>query len=184
MPLHLRKMVACLGLRERPLGSNRGPQINDWRRELGYRRPVPWCAIFCSVKSKEGKVRRPEVWSGRARDFVVGGRSWKLSDVIYRRYTPQPGDYRVKTRRGGNHVDVFVSWDDEQRRGWVIGGNVSHRVKLREITLRRMMVDGTTHITEVDGFHGYRSDEDLFKYLPEQATGSDADAAQAPASED
>jgi hypothetical protein len=177
-------MVACLGLRERPLGSNRGPQINDWRRELGFRRPVPWCAIFCSVKSKEGKVHQPQVWSGRARDFVVGGRSWKLSDVIYRRYTPQPGDYRVKTRRGGNHVDVFVSWDDAQRRGWLVGGNVSHRVKLREITLRRMMVDGTTHITEVDGFHRYRAERQLSEMLPERVSASDSEAEPAAASED
>lgn len=154
-------MLACRGLRERPLGSNRGPRINDWRRSFGIPRPVPWCAIFCSVKSKEGKVVTPRVWSKRAKDFVVRGHSKKLADVIYRRYTPSPGDYRVKTRRGGNHVDVFVSWDPEERKGLVLGGNVDHRVKLRELSLRRMMVDGTTHITSVRGYHAYEGDGPL-----------------------
>lgn len=103
----------------------------------------------------------PQVWSKRAKDFAVRGHSKKLADVIYRRYTPKPGDYRVKTRRGGNHVDVFVYWDPEERKGWLLGGNVDHRVKLREVSLRRMMLDGTTHITSVEGFHAYEADEPL-----------------------
>jgi hypothetical protein len=89
------------------------------------------------------------VWSARAISFAVKGYSWKLSDIIYGRYVPKAGDYRVKTRRGGNHVDVFLSWDNEEKIGFVIGGNVDDRVKIRKVTLRSMIADGTTHITEV-----------------------------------
>ena len=155
MPLHLALALQDKDVVEEPKGSNRGHPIDDWRKEFKIKKPVPWCAIFGSVKSKKGKVLRPKVWSCAARDFVIKKRSWKLADVIYGRYKPKPGDYRVKTRRGGNHIDIFVEWDDKKKEGKVIGGNVADRVLLRRVTLQRMIADGTTHITEVDGCHRY-----------------------------
>ncbi len=154
-PLHLALALKDKEVVESPKGSNKGHPIDSWREEFRIKRPVPWCAIFGSVKSKKGKVLRPKVWSCAARDFVVKKRSWKLADVIYGRYTPKPGDYRVKTRRGGNHIDIIVEWDEKKKVGKVIGGNVADRVMLRTLSLQRMISDGTTHITEVDGCHRY-----------------------------
>ena len=148
-------MLLCKDVVESPKGSNKGHPIDEWRDQFDIENPVPWCAIFSSVKSKEGKVRAPIVWSCQARSFAVKGHCWKLTDVIFGRYVPKPGDYRVKTRRGGNHVDVFISWDKEKQEGYVIGGNVGDRVMVRKMTLKRMIADGTTHITQVDGFHYY-----------------------------
>ena len=159
IPLHLYLALKSKNVIEDPKGSNRGHPIDEWRDAFGIARPVPWCAIFGSVKSKEGKVRSPRVWSCAARDFAVKGRSWKLSDVIYGRYVPKPGDYRVKTRRGGNHIDIFIEWDEEEKQGKIIGGNVADRVLLRKISLQRMISDGTTHITEVDGCYNYCAED-------------------------
>ena len=154
-PLHLQQMLLCKEVVETPTGSNRSPLIDNWRKQFGINVPVPWCAIFSSVKAKEGKVESPLVWSCQAKSFAVKGHSWKLTDIIFNRYIPKPGDYRVKTRRGGNHVDVFISWDKEKQEGYVIGGNVGDRVMVRKMTIKRMIADGTTHITEVKGNHDY-----------------------------
>ncbi len=114
---------------------------------------APWCAMGASDWARKGKVIEPIVWSARARDFAVKGYVWKLSDIIYNRYTIKPGDYRVKTRRGGNHVDVFVSWDTLKKEGIIIGANVGDAVTYRKVSLQTMVFDGTTHITEVSGFY-------------------------------
>lgn len=34
---------SCIGVVERPSGSNWGPKISDWIRATGYNSPVPWC---------------------------------------------------------------------------------------------------------------------------------------------
>ena len=101
--------------------------------------------------SRKGQVLSPIVWSAQAIKFAVKGYSHPLSDVIYDRYVPKPGDYRVKSRRGGNHVDIFISWDKLKKEGIVIGGNVGDKVSMRKVTLQSMIMDGTTHITDVRG---------------------------------
>jgi len=135
-----------------PPKSNRGEYINFLQDTFGFRN-APWCAMSASDWARQGKVTEPKVWSARARNFAVKGYIWKLSDIIYNRYTPKPGDYRVKTRRGGNHVDIFVSWDTLKKEGIIIGGNVSDAVTYRKISLQTMITDGTTHITEVTGYY-------------------------------
>ena len=147
-------MMKCLHVKESPPGSNRGDSIDVWRKQFGFKRPVPWCAIFVSIKSRQGGVIEPKVWSALARRFIVRKYSKKLSDIIYGYYLPKAGDYRVKNRKGGNHVDVFVSWDKDKNEGLLIGGNVDNRVKVRKVSLRSMIADGTTHITAVRGRFG------------------------------
>jgi hypothetical protein len=171
-PLHVRKAVELLGVVERPWASNRGEPIDTWRRSFNIVEPVPWCGIYASVASRRGHVTEPYVHSSIAREFVVRGHSRRLSDVIYGRFVPRPGDYRVKTRRGGNHVDIIVSWDDDAQEGLLIGGNVGHAVSLRRFSLRSMMADGTTHITRVKGFHNYLASPFDVRALGEAASNA------------
>lgn len=136
---------------EKPLRTNRGEYIDSLQSFFGFW-DAPWCGMFISDVLKKG-LATPLVWSARARDFAVKGHIWKLSDVIYGRYTPKPGDLRVKSRRGGNHVDMFISWDADKQEGLIIGGNVSDKVSIRKISTKTMVMDGTTHITEVTGIY-------------------------------
>jgi rare lipoprotein A len=152
VPLHLQLAIQLDWMKEQPASSNRGKGIDDLQILFGFIN-APWCAMLASKGNRDGSVVSPIVWSARAKDFIVKGCSWKLSDIIYKRYIPKPGDYRVKTRRGGNHVDIFISWDTLKQEGLIIGGNVGDKVSIRKVSLKTMITDGTTHITEVIGFY-------------------------------
>ena len=141
-------------VREEPLRTNRGAWIDSLQARFGFYN-APWCAMAVSEWLRRGKAE-PSIWSARAIDFALKGRAWKLSDIIYDRYVPKPGDLRVKSRRGGNHVDMFVNWDTLGKSGIVIGGNVSDRVQFRRISLQTMIADGTTHIVQVEGKYEIR----------------------------
>lgn len=151
---------------ESPKGSNRGFEVDKFNRFCKLLE-VPWCATSQSTWADLGKVIFPRIKSGRARDFARG-KTWTINDIIYHRYTPKIGDYRVKTRRGGHHVDVFLTWDAQQKSGYVIGGNVSDKVSIRKVTLSSMIADGTTHITEVQGYFDYTLPDNEFSRWLEQ----------------
>jgi len=42
----LKKAASQDGVREEPLGSNRGPKVTEYQRRAGYSFPVPWCMCF------------------------------------------------------------------------------------------------------------------------------------------
>ncbi|MFP4528520.1 MAG: hypothetical protein ACLFQX_08225 [Candidatus Kapaibacterium sp.] len=137
-------------MKEIPLGSNKdnGGFIDSSNKFCGLYK-VPWCASSQSLANFKGEVISPKIRSARAKDFATG-KTHSLNDLIMGLYAPKYGDYRVKTRRGGNHVDVFIEWNDSTKSGFIIGGNVSDRVTIRKVTLQSMIADGTTHITEVE----------------------------------
>lgn len=153
IPLHLQVAIQYDWAKETPPRTNRdrGKYI-DSLQDLFHFFNAPWCAMSVSDWLKKGGAT-PIVWSARAKDFAIKGHIWKLSDIIYHRYTPKPGDLRVKSRRGGNHVDMFISWDADKQEGLIIGGNVSDKVSIRKITLQTMIADGTTHITDIRGIY-------------------------------
>jgi hypothetical protein len=119
----------------------------------------------------------PRVHSARARAFSEHGHSHALNDIIFNRYIPKAGDYRVKTRRGGNHVDMIISWDTIKNSGILIGGNVNDRITIRECSIQSFIADGTTHIIDVKGSYNYRLKKNNFsiwlqryghvEYIPE-----------------
>lgn len=126
---------------------------------------VPWCASSMSAWSSAGHVVSPVVNSAAARSFRKGT-VHSLSEINRKLYTPKPGDYRVKSRRGGNHVDLIIAWDTVNNSGLLLGGNVSDKVTLRKVTLKSMVGDGTTGITEVVGNYDYEiSDSTLKAYV-------------------
>ena len=97
-----------------------------------------------------------------AKSFAKG-KTHSISEIMFDKYVPKAGDYRVKTRRGGNHVDVVISWNKETKKGLLLGGNVGDKVSIREFTVKSMIADGTTHITEVKGNYDYYLDDNDFK---------------------
>jgi len=147
-------MVKCVGVIESPKGSNKGDSVTKWLKLVGINYAAPWCGVFTGIKSVEG-VSEPSFISGRAKSYAISGYAYQLSDVIYGNYTIKAGDWRVKSRKGGGHVDTFISWDNEKQEGYVIGGNVNDQVSIRKVTLRSMIADQTTHIVDIKGFYNY-----------------------------
>lgn len=163
-PQHLALFIGYRGMTELPKGSNRGPTIDKWNAEFGLK-AVPWCAISQSIMNRDGRAS-PRIWSADAKRFILKDFSYKLSDVIYGRYYPKPGDYRVKGTPGKAHVDAWVSWDTARKEGILIGGNVSDQVKMRAVTLQSMIFDGTTHITAIKGNYNYSLAQPVVKTAP------------------
>ena len=89
-----------------------------------------------------------------AKNFATS-KSYGINDIMFDNYVPRVGDYRVKTRRGGHHVDLFIAWNKADTSGYVIGGNVGDKVCIRKVTIKSMIADGTTHITSVKGNYDY-----------------------------
>jgi len=116
-----------VGVRENPLGSNRGPLIDQWERHWGMI-GQPWCGMFTSAVLREAgvtDVSHPSTWIivQRARE-----KGWTTK-------VPVPGALIVWPVNGGRHVEMLVSqaspgvWN-------TIGGNVSDSVqrKVRALT--------------------------------------------------
>jgi hypothetical protein len=118
-----------VGVRENPLGSNRGPIIDQWARYWGPQYVgQPWCGMACSAWLRESgvtDVSHPSTWIivQRARE-----KGWTTK-------VPVPGALIVWPVNGGRHVEMLVSqaspgvWN-------TIGGNVSDSVqrKVRALT--------------------------------------------------
>ena len=148
-------------MKEQPKASNKGKYIDNWNKAFGLSK-VPWCASSQSVWNKEGLVIYPIIHSAAAKAFAKG-KKHTINDVYYERYIPKAGDYRVKSRRGGNHVDVVISWNQDSAKGLLLGGNVGDKVSLREFTVKSMIADGTICITEVKGTYDYLIDDTDFR---------------------
>ena len=116
-----------VGVRENPLGSNRGPLIDQWERHWGML-GEPWCGMYLSAVLRESgvtDVSHPSTWIivQRARE-----NGWTTK-------VPVPGALVVWPVNGGRHVEMLVSqaspgvWN-------TIGGNVSDSVqrKVRALT--------------------------------------------------
>jgi hypothetical protein len=139
-----------LGTKESPLGSNRGSEVDLYNKKFGLIE-VPWCATGQSYYNDNTK---PKVKSARAKDFAVKGFIYSAKDVLHKRYIPKSGDYLVKARRGGNHVDQILIWDDETQSGILIGCNVNDRISLRQFDIDDIILWGAT-VTKVQGNYNY-----------------------------
>ena len=153
-PLHVKIALSKLGITEQPIGSNWGKDVEEILAAVRIYFKAPWCGGFVGDVLMEGKAG-PNALSGRAKAYAVKGYSYQLSDVLYGNYTPKSGDVRVKSRKGGGHVDIFVSWDRKKEEGYVIGGNVGDKVAIRKVTLKSMIADRTTHIVDIKGIYYY-----------------------------
>lgn len=97
--------------------------------------------------------------------------SYGINDIMFNNYIPKAGDYRVKRRSGGNHVDMLIAWNKADKSGYLIGGNVGDKVCIRKVTIKSLIADGTTHITSVKGnYNYYLADNDFKEWLKQFGT--------------
>jgi hypothetical protein len=96
-----------VGLEERP--GNRGVMIDRWNRFVHNPLGSPYCAAFVSWCLEESHARAPTVRTGWARGFILPT-SYTMNDVLWGRYTPQPGDIIPFTRPGGGHVGFVTRY--------------------------------------------------------------------------
>lgn len=108
-----------VGVRENPMGSNRGTLIDKWERFWGMQ-AQPWCGMFASAVLRESDVTdvsHPATW-------IICSRAKERGWVTNR---PVPGALIVWC---GTHVEILVS---ERSPGvWnTIGGNTGDMVARR-----------------------------------------------------
>lgn len=118
--------VGEIGAVEVPLGSNRGPRVDqyegpDW---LGS----PWCALFASWCWAKAAAGSP---------FGVLASAYKLNEwgaqhgrLLAATDKAQPGDLALFLRAGGHgHVEIVVSTEVDGAPLSLVGGNVSNSVR-------------------------------------------------------
>lgn len=135
--------VECVGIKEQPMGSNRGPDIDFWLKRCGVMVPVDpkepapknaWCAAFISyAMSQASKIVRK---FARVFDWVhkSGLKCISIEDV-------QAGDLGCFLREDGTGHIWMVIGKQMGDKGWItmnIEGNTGNacRTTLREHTLR------------------------------------------------
>lgn len=146
IPRHLHLIQQQVGKAENPKGSNRGKFVDEVSKPL---QGIPWCAALQKYNAKaaygadwlSGYYKRSGGrFDARAISFK-NNTSVGIKHVIYGLYHIQPGDYRIKSRKGGNHIDVFESDST------LIGGNVNDKVARRTYNIATLLRDGTTFVT-------------------------------------
>lgn len=137
-----------VGIREKPKGSNRGDTITKWSVKF-FKFPIPWCGAGASELSKQANVNYPRIRSAQAIKFVVKGYSVPIKEVIRNNLDIPIGSYLVKSRKGGNHVDILVTYDRKNKIVTVVGCNVNDAVTKRKVKLSLTDRYGYTYYTAV-----------------------------------
>lgn len=113
-----------LGVREEPLGSNSGPEVNAYLRSVGLGPGQPWCAAFVYWCIREASNTVGASWV----PWIASGDCWALdawsakSGIIH--YSPQPGDvFLVGARPQPYHTGIVVEVDGS--RFYTIEGNTN-----------------------------------------------------------
>jgi hypothetical protein len=83
-----------IGVCEDPVGSNRGPEIDDWARELGSPVGSFWCALAVAKARKEGGLWLPSHDAGACNEWFFGARMLGFTTD-----TPVPGAAVLYTNR-------------------------------------------------------------------------------------
>lgn len=117
-----------IGVKEEPMGSNRGRQVSAWQRLLGFD-GQPWCAAFtygvCHEAAAKTKIKNPLPVDGYCPTIL----KWaKATGRIVAQ--PQPGDiFLLKDPTyGAKHIG-FVLRDNGDSTVSTIEGNTSDQVR-------------------------------------------------------
>lgn len=112
---------------------------------------MPWCATGLSNAHKNGNVRFPKIWSGRARDFYVPGLSRSIFDCKRGAYGPKKGDVVVfYYGRDTGHVTTIDSITPEGK-VITIGYNESDQTLKQERSWNEIEISGGRFVTPVEG---------------------------------
>jgi hypothetical protein len=86
MPSAIEYALANVGVCEDPIGSNRGPEIDEWAREFGSPLGSYWCALSVGKARKEGGLWIPSHDVGSCDEWV-----WQATRAGLISQQPAPG---------------------------------------------------------------------------------------------
>lgn len=163
-------MIDHLGMRESPIGSNRGDTIDLWNKNVIGIIGQPWCATASSNLLRNGNST-PEIWTGRALDYEKSGYSYSLRAVRDGFYKVKAGDKLVWDYGAGRgHVDDVLYFNNsdtvykyelqgneielEPDEWLVIGANRSDAVRITKFRTNYALSQGAKSVTEIQGYYG------------------------------
>lgn len=121
----LRDAGACIGMHEQPMGSNRGPQVDQWLRLAGAEPGAPWCAAW--VTALFDRIHPPPIPRLASALKIF---EWASShDRLVEDGAPLlPGDIGGLFHEGGvrGHVGIVVAVDEQLS---CIEGNIASAVR-------------------------------------------------------
>lgn len=126
--VHLQKKIS-----EEPIGSNRGDSISVWNKSIIGIDGVAWCGNYASHLTQVTDAT-PKFKTGRAIGFQTAN-SYTIKQVMRGQVEPKRGWAVVKSRVGGNHVDIVLEFDKATKTLTVFGGNVGDKVSVRKVKL-------------------------------------------------
>lgn len=84
----IRGAIERVAIHEQPLGSNRGPQIDDWNRLAGVSVGSYWCAAFVAAVWRDAGAALPPITPGQSNQADCD--SWMRWAKRYGYFSPKP----------------------------------------------------------------------------------------------
>lgn len=135
-PLRLKALAHAatyVGVSEQPLGSNDGPQVRVWLKNVGITSPAPWCAAFMWSMFKQAGVELPIPGAAAVESWEQWGEA--SGDIVTRPFKGDVVCYDWNADNWYDHVGIVekvlaLRWRGRVFAGWVrtIEGNSGDRV--------------------------------------------------------
>lgn len=131
----LKVALSQFGVTEVP-GKKHNPTIVNYSKDIGYKGIIDdetaWCSIFinwCALKA------------GLERSEKLNARSWL--DVGEETKNPLPGDivvfWRESLESWKGHAGIFISYSEDKKFIYCLGGNQSNRVQITPYDKDRLL---------------------------------------------
>lgn len=98
---------AEVGVTEKPLGTNRGPRVDEYQRRTGYQPGVFWCLCYlywCLDETcQKLDIDNPFIRTGGCDQFVAWARGKNILKT-----SPESGDFGFVIQNGNDATHVFL----------------------------------------------------------------------------
>jgi hypothetical protein len=138
--IHQQKKIS-----ESPIGSNKGDSISLWCKNVFGSDGIPWCAVYTSQLLNNTDYY-PKIKTARAIGFAKNT-SYTIKQVMTNQVVLEPNWFAIKSRVGGNHVDLILAFNQTTKEITVRGGNVGDKVSTRKIKLSLTAKNGYQFFT-------------------------------------
>lgn len=138
--IHQQKKIS-----ERPIGSNKGDSISLWCKNVFGSDGIPWCAVYTSQLLNNTDYY-PKIKTARAIGFAKNT-SYTIKQVMTNQVVLEPNWFAIKSRVGGNHVDLILAFNQTTKEITLRGGNVWDKVSTRKIKLSLTAKNGYQFFT-------------------------------------
>ena len=132
-------------IKETPKGSNKGDSISEWSYRIFGKDGAPWCAIYCSELTNNTDYY-PKFKTARAIGFAINS-SYTIKQVMTNQVVLLPNWFAIKSRVGGNHVDLILAFNQTTKEIIVRGGNVGDMISTRKVKLSLTAKNGYQFFT-------------------------------------